>query len=70
MAICPFSALWREALAVGLCEPDTVQWQRTDDFEDVASLAGLHADTVRFADERGFLKLNKLPSKGYAQATA
>ena len=39
-------ALWRTVLAIGLREPDAVEWQQSNNFEAVATLSGLDPDAV------------------------
>lgn len=59
MAVCPFTALWREVLLLALRDPNADAYILTPDFETVAALAGLDPDAVRTAFRRGHVRKSK-----------
>ena len=59
MAQCGLSRLWGEVLMTAMREKDAAQYLCTDDFETVATLAGLDPDGVRTAFRRGHVRKSK-----------
>lgn len=59
MAVCRFTALWREVLLLALRDADAAAYIQTPDFETVAALAGLDPDAVRRAFYRGRIETDK-----------
>ena len=53
MAQCGLSRLWGEVLMTAMREKDAAQYLCTDDFETVATLAGLDPEGVRSAFDNG-----------------